>query len=176
MQTLRIGRLDTVRVLRGNFRTNCGNCLHPLNNNSGPIAALGLSFAVSRSVRLPLALADILLYCTLGRGRALTGGPGGHCPPSLFYGGFGWCVKPAPSAAWGICPGPIIFGVPFQVGGSQPQWSLEGSHDHHWPSSHAQGLGHRGRPVKFPLGSQTEHSEHCDTQVMDFDNNNLNNG
>ena len=27
--------------------------------------------------------------------------------------------------------------------------------------------------VKFPLGSQTEHSEHSDTQVMDFNNNNL---
>ena len=28
--------------------------------------------------------------------------------------------------------------------------------------------------VKFPLASQAEHCEHCDTQAMDFDNNNLN--
>ena len=28
--------------------------------------------------------------------------------------------------------------------------------------------------VKFPVVSQTEHCEHCDTQAMDFDNKNLN--
>ena len=28
--------------------------------------------------------------------------------------------------------------------------------------------------VKFPLACQTEHCEHCEAQVMDFDNNNLN--